>query len=62
MEALVLRYREYTRLIAPSFRKESISENKEINVWVDKYLSIGEVVLDQTVAFAGSTSWFERKR
>jgi hypothetical protein len=62
-------YREQTWLTAPtfwdsrpSFKKESISENKDITVWVDKYLSIGEYVLDTSVALAGSSAWFERKR
>jgi hypothetical protein len=46
----------------PSLKKEAISENKEVNVWIEKYLGIGEWVMDTSVAFAGSSSWFERKR
>ena len=46
----------------PSFKKDSLTENKDINVWIDKYLGVGEWVMDQSVALAGSSSWFERKR
>lgn len=48
--------------LTPSFKKESISQNKEINVWIEKYLNVGEWVLDQSVAVAGASSFFERKR
>jgi len=46
----------------PSFKKESLTENKDINHWIDKYLGVGEWVMDQSVAIAGSSGWFERKR
>lgn len=46
----------------PSFKKDSISENKDVNVWIEKYLNVGEWVLDQSVAVAGASSFFERKR
>lgn len=45
-----------------SVKKESISESKDVGVWVDKYLGMGEWVLDSSVAFAGSSRFFERKR
>ncbi|KAI0002857.1 DUF1748-domain-containing protein [Xylariaceae sp. FL0662B] len=47
-----------------SFRTErvSIGDNKEANKWVEKYLSIGEWVMDQSVAVAGSSGWFQRTR
>ncbi|KAK0113600.1 hypothetical protein ONS96_014455 [Cadophora gregata f. sp. sojae] len=48
--------------LTPSFKKDSITENKDINVWIDKYLGVGEWVMDQSVAIAGSSGWFERKR
>ena len=48
--------------LRPSFKKDSITENKDINVWIDKYLGVGEWVMDQSVAIAGSSGWFERKR
>ncbi|CAK7220587.1 hypothetical protein SBRCBS47491_004239 [Sporothrix bragantina] len=37
-------------------------DNKEMNKWIDKYLGVGEWVMDQSVALAGSSSWFERTR
>jgi hypothetical protein len=46
----------------PSFKKDALTENKDINVWIDKYLGVGEWVMDQSVALAGSSPWFERKR
>jgi hypothetical protein len=46
----------------PSFKKESITENKDINVWIAKYLDVGEWVMDTSVALAGSSGFFERKR
>jgi hypothetical protein len=50
------------RDLRPSFKKESISENKDINVWIGKYLDVGEWVMDTSVALAGSSGFFERKR
>jgi hypothetical protein len=48
--------------LRPSFKKDAVTENKEVSVWIDKYLGVGEWVMDQSVALAGSSSWFERKR
>ncbi|KAL2061331.1 hypothetical protein VTL71DRAFT_7604 [Oculimacula yallundae] len=48
--------------LTPSFKKESISENPDVNHYIGKYLGIGEWVMDQSVAIAGSSGWFERKR
>ncbi|PQE15859.1 DUF1748 domain containing protein [Rutstroemia sp. NJR-2017a BBW] len=48
--------------LTPSLKKDSITENKDINVWIEKYLGVGEWVMDQSVAIAGSSGWFERKR
>jgi len=45
-----------------TFKKESITESKDVNVWIDKYLGVGEWVMDSSVAFAGSSRFFERKR
>ncbi|TVY27154.1 Uncharacterized protein LHYA1_G005300 [Lachnellula hyalina] len=45
-----------------SFKKETITESKDINVWIEKYLGVGEWVMDSSVAFAGSSRFFERKR
>ncbi|KAI1193133.1 hypothetical protein F5X97DRAFT_315218 [Nemania serpens] len=44
-------------------RSERITgENTEMNKWVGKYLGVGEWVLDQSVAFAGTSKFFERTR
>ncbi|KAL8393247.1 hypothetical protein RB599_005663 [Gaeumannomyces hyphopodioides] len=37
-------------------------ENKDLNGWLGKYLGVGEWLLDQSVAVAGSSGWFERTR
>ena len=46
----------------PSLNSQKISDNKEVKRWVDNYLSVGEWVMDQSVAVLGSSSWFERRR
>lgn len=48
--------------LTPSFKKDALTENKDVTYWVDRYLGVGEFVLDNAVAIAGSSSWFERKR
>ncbi|KAL5606399.1 hypothetical protein BROUX41_002816 [Berkeleyomyces rouxiae] len=46
-----------------TFRTDKISgENKDLNGWVDRYLGVGEWVMDQSVAIAGASGWFERRR
>jgi Fungal protein of unknown function (DUF1748). len=46
-----------------SFKTERLAgENKDLEKWVNKYLSVGEWVMDQSVALAGSSGWFERRR
>ncbi|ATY58282.1 MFS alpha-glucoside transporter [Cordyceps militaris] len=46
-----------------TFKTEKVAgENKEANKWIDKYLGLGEWVMDQSVAIAGSSSFFERTR
>ncbi|CAD6448285.1 a56b861a-9cd9-4691-bbcf-62bbcdc0f41e [Sclerotinia trifoliorum] len=47
--------------LTPSLKKD-VSENKELNGWIEKYLGVGEWVMDQSVAIAGSSGFFERKR
>ncbi|KAG0300380.1 hypothetical protein BGZ98_009215 [Dissophora globulifera] len=37
-------------------------ESGEVRTYVDKYLTIGEWVLDQGSAFMSSSQYFERKR
>lgn len=45
-----------------SVKSDRIHESGEVNKWVNKYLGVGEWVLDQSVAFAGSSKYFERTR
>ena len=47
---------------SPSLRSDKLTESKEIQKWVGKYLDVGEFVMDQSVAAMGATSWFERRR
>ncbi|APA06807.1 hypothetical protein sscle_02g015770 [Sclerotinia sclerotiorum 1980 UF-70] len=47
--------------LTPSLKKD-VTENKELNGWIEKYLGVGEWVMDQSVAIAGSSGFFERKR
>jgi len=47
---------------SPSMRSDKISESTDVQVWVEKYLGVGEWVMDQSIAIMGSTSFFERKR
>jgi hypothetical protein len=46
----------------PSFKTASVTENKDVSKWVDKYLDVGEWVLDQSVAIAGASGYFKRER
>ncbi|KAN0078574.1 Fungal protein of unknown function (DUF1748) domain containing protein [Elaphomyces granulatus] len=46
----------------PSLNSDRITENREIKKWIDKYLGVGEWVMDQSVAVLGSSGWFERRR
>ncbi|KAK3391466.1 hypothetical protein B0T20DRAFT_79826 [Sordaria brevicollis] len=46
-----------------TFKTDKVAgENKEVGKWVDKYLGVGEWVMDQSVAIAGSSGWFDRTR
>ncbi|PFH58826.1 hypothetical protein XA68_13173 [Ophiocordyceps unilateralis] len=46
-----------------TFRTDRVSgENREVSKWLDKYLGVGEWVMDQSVAIAGSSGYFERRR
>ncbi|KAI0020127.1 duf1748 domain-containing protein [Xylariomycetidae sp. FL0641] len=49
--------------VRPSVKTERIAgENNDVNKWVTKYLGVGEWVLDQSVAIAGTSGFFERTR
>ncbi|KAF8976829.1 hypothetical protein BGZ46_007924 [Entomortierella lignicola] len=37
-------------------------ENEDIRSYVDKYLTVGEWVVDQGTAFMSASQYFERKR
>ncbi|KAI0204352.1 hypothetical protein F4808DRAFT_456802 [Astrocystis sublimbata] len=43
-------------------KSDRITGDNEMNKWVTKYLGVGEWVLDQSVAFAGTSKFFERTR
>ncbi|KAF8852819.1 DUF1748-domain-containing protein, partial [Acephala macrosclerotiorum] len=45
-----------------TFKKDTLTENKDVQSWIEKYLGVGEWVMDQSVAIAGSSPYFERKR
>lgn len=47
---------------SPSLQSDKISDSREVKRWIDKYLGIGEWVMDQSVAVIGSSSYFERRR
>ncbi|RMZ79120.1 hypothetical protein DV738_g3546, partial [Chaetothyriales sp. CBS 135597] len=34
----------------------------DIQTWVDRYLGVGEWVMDQSIAIMGSSQYFERRR
>ncbi|KFH41014.1 putative protein-B-like protein [Hapsidospora chrysogenum ATCC 11550] len=46
-----------------TFKTDRVSgDNKEMSKWIDKYLGVGEWVMDQSVAIAGTSGFFERSR
>ncbi|KAJ4167578.1 hypothetical protein FSOLCH5_010657 [Fusarium solani] len=46
-----------------TFKTDKVAgENKEVSGWITKYLGVGEWVMDQSVAIAGSSGFFERTR
>ncbi|KAI9152012.1 hypothetical protein HJFPF1_09231 [Paramyrothecium foliicola] len=46
-----------------TFKTDKVAgDNKEVSKWIDKYLGVGEWVMDQSVAIAGSSGFFERTR
>ncbi len=47
---------------SPSLQSDKISESREVKRWIDKYLGVGEWIMDQSVAVLGSSSYFERRR
>lgn len=50
-------------IIKNSFKTDRVAgENKDFTGWIDRYLGVGEWVMDQSVAIAGSSGYFERTR
>jgi hypothetical protein len=45
-----------------SVKPEQFSDTPSVKTWVENYLWVGETVMDQSVAFFSSSSYFERKR
>ena len=52
--------------LTPIFKKDPLGKaddkSEDYNYWVGKYLGVGEWVMDQSVAVASSSGWFERTR
>lgn len=46
----------------PSLKSEDMTKSTEMRKWIDNYLWVGEVVMDQSVALMSSSGYFERKR
>jgi len=47
---------------SPSLNSDKLTDNKDLKKWVEKYLGVGEWVMDQSVAVLGASGWFERRR
>ncbi|KAH7078533.1 hypothetical protein FB567DRAFT_138032 [Paraphoma chrysanthemicola] len=45
-----------------TIKPDQFSETPGVKKWIDNYLWVGETVMDQSVAFFASSSYFERKR
>ncbi|CAN9315715.1 unnamed protein product [Alternaria alternata] len=43
-------------------KPDTFGENPSAQKWFESYLWVGETVMDSSVAFFGSSSYFERKR
>lgn len=63
ISALLAGVRRSTGLTPTSLKSSTFGENnKEAQTWVDRYLGVGEWVMDQSIAIMGSSGYFERKR
>ncbi|KAJ9656008.1 hypothetical protein H2198_005261 [Neophaeococcomyces mojaviensis] len=64
ISAFLAGVRRSTGLTPTSIKTSSVAgeNNKEIQSWVDRYLGVGEWVMDQSIAVMGSSGFFERKR
>ena len=43
-------------------KTENFNETPGLKKWIDNYLWVGEVMMDQSVAVLSTSSYFERKR
>ncbi|KAE9975405.1 hypothetical protein EG328_003193 [Venturia inaequalis] len=43
-------------------KTEDMTKSADVKKWIDNYLWVGEVVMDQSVALMSSSGYFERKR
>ncbi|KAK7544407.1 uncharacterized protein J3D65DRAFT_609483 [Phyllosticta citribraziliensis] len=48
--------------LTPSVKPESLTQSDNIKKWLDNYLWVGEVLMDQSVAIMSTSGYFERKR
>ncbi|KAJ9656877.1 hypothetical protein H2201_008399 [Coniosporium apollinis] len=48
--------------LTPSLRSDSLAESPKLRSWIETYLGVGEVIMDQSVAIMSSSGYFERKR
>ncbi|KAL1297899.1 hypothetical protein AAFC00_006416 [Neodothiora populina] len=45
-----------------TINENKITENETAKSWIARYLAVGEIVMDQSVAIMSSSGFFERKR
>jgi len=45
-----------------TLKSETFSDSPGVKKWIENYLWVGDVVLDQSVALMSTSSYFERKR
>jgi len=45
-----------------TFKSKSVTDNDSLAKYIDNYLWLGETVMDQGVAFIGTSKYFERRR
>jgi len=44
-----------------TLKSKSVTENDSFAKYIDNYLWVGETVMDQSVAFLGTSRYFERR-
>lgn len=63
ISAFLAGVRRSTGLTPTSLKSSTFGDNnKDVQSWVDRYLGVGEWVMDQSVAVMGASGYFERKR